>query len=132
MLMHEERLTKQELWDLAVGIVSGQVFTDRHIRPEDYERTVLAVFMPLVFADEDMITEIGKEASLLYEWMDKAGPRSMNGYPMFFSVHWLHQDQQPQLDEFIDELFERRKEVGGDTDTAPGEREQVDTEGAGS
>jgi hypothetical protein len=34
--------------------------------------------------------KMGEELGVLYAYMDKAGPRAINGYPMFFEFAMLH------------------------------------------
>lgn len=43
--------------------------------------------MPLALGAADKID--ADKVGMLYEYMDKAGPRSVNGYPCFFSFRWL-------------------------------------------
>jgi hypothetical protein len=85
--------TDQELKQLAIDIVDNKVFTDRHLR--DGESTnVYMVFMPIALgAFKDMTDEQKKGIGLLYEYYDKAGPRSFNGYPIFMSVQILSVDE---------------------------------------
>jgi hypothetical protein len=44
------------------------------------------VFMPIALgAFSEYSEEARKDIGMVYEYLDKAGPRSINGYPIFFS-----------------------------------------------
>lgn len=92
-------LTRKEWRKLSMDIADGQVFGSWDIRPEDRESTRPMVFMCLALGGLD-ITESQLIADprfpkneltpvAFYEYYDKAGPRSINGYPCFFSHHVL-------------------------------------------
>lgn len=82
--------SEEEIRRLAVDIVSGQVFTSAHIRGNDVENLLRLIFMPLVFMTDDDIEVMKKNhIHVLYEYYSKAGPRSINGYPIFMSFHVL-------------------------------------------
>lgn|SRR5262245_12708907 len=88
--------TDDELKSLASAVYHGQVFTDRSIHPQD-AYLVGSIFMALPFINGADLEEIKRNAGLLYEDMSKAGPRSINGYPMFFSLQWLDKDETSRL-----------------------------------
>lgn len=81
-------LTEKEIADLANDMYRGLIFTDRHIqRPED----VPSVFMPLIFLKEKDIEKLkANPPGMIYEYFDKAGPRSINGMPMFMSFRVIN------------------------------------------
>lgn len=92
-------LDEQELKQLAMDIVDGKVFTDRHVR-KGGEGDMPMIFMPIALGcfqteDEANLQKIG----MLYEYYDKAGPRSMNGYPVFTSLHIFPQVQLELLEQ---------------------------------
>lgn len=75
------------LAQVARDLVTGRIFTSFDCRPDD----MAMVFMPIALgafanATEEQIRDIG----LIYEHYDKAGPRSCNGQPMFFSFRLLN------------------------------------------
>lgn len=70
---------------LAKDIATNLVFTLHHIRESD-SHIVPSVFMPLALgALSDMTKEYIASIGMVYEYYDKAGSRSINGYPIFFS-----------------------------------------------
>lgn len=88
--------TDAEINELAKAIWAGQVFTTQHLRnPEDARM----VFMILAFFDESHWKSMETEnISLVYEYLDKAGPRSVNGMPNFMSAQYLNMEDHDKLD----------------------------------
>jgi len=89
----EEKPTKvpdrqpEELSQIARDIVKRQVFTDRHVRSMD-DLSLVFMVIPLG-AFKDCAKEYVEDVGMIFEYMDKAGPRSINGYPMFLSMQIL-------------------------------------------
>ena len=87
--------TDDELKQLAIDVYSGHVFCDWMINPGNPEAAAAdlrMVFMVLALMSQEQAEEwIEKsEPSMLYEYMEKAGPRSVNGMPGFFSMQSLN------------------------------------------
>lgn len=83
----------EELHEIAVGIAQNAIFTDRHIAPRDGRMTSM-IFMPLGFLDRKQLLHLQRKQrpGLIYAKMADAGPRAVNGYPMFFTCSMLHPD----------------------------------------
>ncbi len=80
-------MTDQEIKQLAEDMYKGLVFTDRHIMVQE---ELISVFMALALMKEEQIEEIRKNPpGMIYEYMEKAGPRSVNGNPMFLSFRMI-------------------------------------------
>lgn len=86
-----DRKTSAELSEIARGIVANEIFTDRHIAPGD-ERLLPIVFAPLGFLDRKQVLELQRKQrpGMMFAKMAQAGPRAINGYPMFFELTLLH------------------------------------------
>jgi len=101
--------TDEELKQLALDILEGRVFTDRHCS-EPYE--ISMVFMPLVFLDEAGIEQLkADDPGMVYEYLTEAGPRSCNGLPNFFSMKLLSQDGTKKVMAIYDQLKEARSKA---------------------
>ena len=97
---------QEKLDELAKDIAMNKIFTSAHMREADWATVMGMVFMPLAlgaFAPKKKKEfEVGalqeeemelQDIGLFYEYWDKAGPRSINGYPIFWSCSVLnHED----------------------------------------
>lgn len=86
-----QQKSNAELKQLAMELADGKIFCDRHVSDENL---MPVIFMPIslgAFAGEDKkkIMDIG----LIYEYLSEAGPRSINGYPIFFSMRTLSKEE---------------------------------------
>ena len=105
-------LSEQELSQLAKDIAMNLVFTSNHIRGYDVSSTIGMVFMPVLFgAFSDMTEEARKDIGMLYEYYDKAGPRAVNGYPIFWSFRILNAKDRKVVWEKYDKIQEALKSV---------------------
>ena len=88
-------LTDEEIKKLADDIYKGLIYTDSHIQnPSDVPR----VFMPLLLLQKEHIEEFeANPPGMIYEYMDKAGPMSVNGMPMFLSVRFLNKEDAKKV-----------------------------------
>jgi hypothetical protein len=55
--------------------------------------------------------EFTQQIGVLWEWMSKAGPRAINGYPTFFSVRLLHRDDWERARKAIIREQKRREDI---------------------
>jgi len=56
----------------------------------------------MYFMEKEDLLDIAKHSAMLYEYMDKAGPRAINGYPCFFSMRILWKENWEDLCNLID------------------------------
>jgi hypothetical protein len=81
-------LPVEEKKKFVLALVNGGVFTDHHIRKPEM---IPMVFMPIALgalsgSSESYIKSIG----LIYEYMDAAQSRSIDGMPTFFSCRMMN------------------------------------------
>ena len=101
--------TNKEINELAQAIDQGRVFTSAQVnRSED----VSMVFMALALAGPEF-SKWAKEndISVVYEFLDKAGPRSINGYPCFFSFRCVSKDDWAKVLALLQKMETVRKAV---------------------
>lgn len=100
--------TKEELKKLAIDIVEGRVFGTWNLS-EDAPTSM--VFMTLAFMGQEQLDSM-KERDVvhIYEHISEAGPRSVNGMPMFMSHKELTRQEADELNPLIQRLEEMRKE----------------------
>lgn len=95
----------EELNKLAKDIATNLVFTSNHIRDNHLTGSI---FMPLILGAMSNFSEEGiKSVGMVYEYFDKAGPRAINGYPMFMSCAFLNQKDT----EYVWEKYNKIKSV---------------------
>ena len=94
--------TGEEIKQIALDLFKGAIFTDRHL--QDIE-DIRMVFMVLSFMDGERIKELqANPPGLIYEYISEAGPRSVNGMPVFMSLKMLTQDDTKKMFEHYEQL----------------------------
>lgn len=94
---------------IAVGIKEGRVWTSNHCRDVDELRMS---FMILALMEKDDLGElIAGGVHTFFEWMDKAGPRSINGLPCFFSCDYLNKEDWEKVKATHDALVKAEDSV---------------------
>lgn len=89
----------------------GLIFSDRHV-PERDSHLLGNIFMPLMFgAFENYPKEEVDKIGMVYEYLDKAGPRSTNGYPNFMSFRLLSKEDTTRLVAKVLEIRQAREGV---------------------
>ena len=131
--------TDDELKTIARDIIDEKIFTDRHLG-QDAGYMVQMVFMPVMLMGptanttgvEDEVAkkrieleyEVSrrdvetkyyeqylKEIGMIYEYMDKAMPRGINGYPIFGSCGFLSIDDYERMIVFYKKYKELKEEM---------------------
>ncbi len=80
--------TEEDLKQIAKCLWAKQIFCDRDIRKEERDNMIGSIFMPIMLGG--LNKEVVKELGLIFEYYDKSAPRSINGYPIFFSCQLLN------------------------------------------
>jgi hypothetical protein len=102
-------LPPDELKQLAVDFKEGRVFSDRHVtNPQD----ISMVFLVLLFMDKEDIDQLKQDnLGMIFEYISKAGPRAVNGMPMFTSARYLNRSDTKLLFEMVTKLETAEKEA---------------------
>jgi hypothetical protein len=88
-----------KLKDLARAYVRQEIFTDRQCRdPQD----IRMVFMPIIFGALEQVDL--STVGLIYEFMNEASPRSINGMPTFLSMRLLNREDAKKMADFAMKL----------------------------
>ena len=105
--------TDEELRQLAIDVYHGHVFCD--FMCED-PKMLPMVFMVLALmpADDAKKWFEENEPSMVYEYFDKAGPRSVNGMPGFFSMQFLNAADHEAWADILDRYVKLQEEFTGD------------------
>lgn len=82
------RLGDDELRKFVVDVLAGRVFTSAQVRDQSL---ISMIFMPLALgALHEYVPESLLIIGVLWEYLEQALPRGINGYPMFTSVRMMH------------------------------------------
>jgi hypothetical protein len=105
------RMSDDQLREFICGVVDRRIFTIHDIHQRD-ECLIPAVFMPIIFGpfnhyNPDSLKRVG----CVYEYYDKALPRSINGYPCFTSMRLMHAEDWKRAQAAIVAEIERRKNI---------------------
>jgi hypothetical protein len=104
-----KRATKsdEELKQIAKDLWAGKIFSDRNIPFFGNSNILFSVFMPLLFMDKKAIKSLQREkVNFIYEYLDKAGPRAINGMPMFMSCRVLVEPETKKMFEYYNKFKE--------------------------
>jgi hypothetical protein len=105
---------KVNLRALALDIVEGKVFGSWSLRNPD--KDLQLVFMVLLFCKKG---DIPKDTGAIYEYMDRAGPTSINGMPTFFSCGFLTQAEYKEVCVYVQEIRKIRESFLQPNDEKP-------------
>ena len=96
-------MEEKELKQLAIEISENKVFGTFHIKDCTVDKTTM-VFMPLLFMEDESKQElIDNEITHIYEYVEKAGPRSINGMPVFMSFRTISKTDWGKTCKYIKE-----------------------------
>lgn len=106
-------LTDKEIANLANDMYRGLIFTDRHVqRHED----VPSVFMPLILLKEEDIEKLkANPPGMIYEYLDQAGPRAINGMPVFWSFRMIGTEDATKVMERYKKIKQAVEDVNKST-----------------
>lgn len=82
-----EKLDQEDLKQFAIALTEGRVFTSAHLRRDG---DLLSSFMVLALIDPPPPPDFLDKVGVVWEWMDRAAPRAVNGNPCFFSARFMH------------------------------------------
>lgn len=101
----------EELRQIGKDLYEGKIFTDRHCREAN---EIPMVFMVLALTPPDQINELLEklgENPMIFEYMDKAGPRSVNGLPTFLSMQTLSTEETEKVYNYYVKFMEAAESV---------------------
>lgn len=101
--------TPKELKEIAVGIVEGNIFSSLSIPPGEADNLIHLIFMPLIFLTDEQREElIAKKPAVIFAHLKDAGPRAVNGYPIFMNMEVLGREEADQLVKYMEEYVSWR------------------------
>lgn len=110
-----ERMTPKEITDMGVALWKNEIFCDVFLPPGS-ENLVGSVFMPLMFINrEHLSAHIEAGFHHVWEFISAAAPRSINGYPSFFSMNFIHFEDLEAAFEHMKKVERVMKELNGES-----------------
>ena len=118
----------KELKEIAKDMYHNVIFSNMHIRPNDSHLT-MSIFMTFAMIGPGMHSDGERESAIdgvleeefynkwlenigmIYEYMEKASPRGINGYPMFMSVNYLDKEDTKKVLEYYDKYKELQEKL---------------------
>lgn len=96
-MVPREPMTDEEVNEFAKRIYRNEVFTSWMIHKGE-EHLIDCIFMPLIFMDDVTRKQLQAE-KITHFWaeMSEAGPRSINGYPIFMGMGTLTQSDSERI-----------------------------------
>ena len=105
-----EARTDTQLKQLALDVVEGRVFVSWQLGSNN-ESLVNSVFMPLLFMTEEQVQEMKRHKVVqLYEYLEKAGQKAIDGFPMFMSMQMLTEAEIEPLQTHIARAMQLKAE----------------------
>jgi hypothetical protein len=90
--------TPEELKQIAIDLRAGRIWSDRH----DDGRGLDAFSMLFLLADDAFRASMKENLpGFVFEYLEKAGPRSVNDQPRFFSMQML---SRPDTEKMFENL----------------------------
>lgn len=103
-------MSDEELAQFVLGVCDDKIFTMHHIPAGKRENMAGMVFVPLILgAFQGWFEAELEKVGTVWEYMTEAGPRSVNGYPTFYSCRLMHTDDWVRACRAIDKELARRK-----------------------
>lgn len=81
-------VSPEQMKEFVLGVCDNRIFTDRHLSEDEVKNNLSLVFMPLMFGALDSIQM--DTIGCIWEYWSEAGPRSVNGKPIFFSMRLMN------------------------------------------
>jgi hypothetical protein len=99
----KDPLTAEEVNDFARRIYRHEIFTS-WMAPQEM---IGSIFMPLHFMSEEQMKEVIAEGGhSMWAEMSSAGPRSINGYPIFMTLNIWNEDNAKRIHKRVLEIVD--------------------------
>lgn len=110
-------MTDQQIRKLAIDIAAGQVFGSWQV---GNVRDLGMVFMVLALGGEELHESLKVNRTVhVYEYLCEAGPRSVNGMPIFMSMRRVSESEWAKLVPLMQRLEKRQQAFVGDMVSEP-------------
>jgi hypothetical protein len=104
-------MSEPERRQLALDIMDGKVFGSWNLDPDEARNVIGMIFLPLSLG-----ANVPKGVAHIYEYLSQAGPRAINGNPIFMSFRVLLKEDAKALFPMMEELKKQRDAFLGGED----------------
>lgn len=95
----------EDLKRIASDLAHGKIFTTQHQYLIDHPDNISTVFMPLSFMKPEDSKEFWeKRPGMLFEALENANSRSVDGLPIFFSMQVLNEADAKKVFDYYQEI----------------------------
>lgn len=109
---HVPRMEDDELRKFVLGWCDGKLFSTAHEQLRRQPHHIPSVFMVAAFGGfADCSKTYLDEIGIIWEWIDEALPRAINGMPMFMSCKVMHKEDWSRARVAINNELDRRREI---------------------
>lgn len=104
-----QTLPEEKVKEIALGIDAGQIYTNWHL-PDQGEMS--SVFMPLGLGALDNLSQ-GElnDVGMVFEYLEKQAPRSINGMPVFFSMHLVNMEDAGKIRGYLEKIGQAKNNL---------------------
>lgn len=103
------KTSDEDLKKFVRGYCDGHIFTSGELQDP---KLLEMVFMPLISEEgAEILKEEIDDVGLIWEWISKAGPRAVNGYPTFTSFNVMNMEDAKRAAKAIKKELQRRNEM---------------------
>jgi hypothetical protein len=100
----QEPMGEADLRQLAIDVMAGNVYGSWMMNEHELPDILGMVFMPLILG-----AKLPPNAAHVYEYMNQAGPRAINGMPTFMSCRVLIEEDSKKLKPLLEELVAQQE-----------------------
>lgn len=103
--------TREELIQIARDFKNEKIFSDRHLQIHGADKSMLtSVFMPILFFSKEQFEQLQDDPpGIIYEYLDKAGPMAINGFPIFMSLQILNREDTKTMIDLMHKMIDAEK-----------------------
>jgi hypothetical protein len=104
-------LSDDKLREFVLALADGRIFTSAQL-PKGQDHLLPMIFMPVAMGSfADVAKRDLENIGVIYEYTNQAGPRAINGYPMFHSLRVLNKSDWERARAATEKELERRKDI---------------------
>lgn len=119
-LTEVKRVSAEKLQEIFRDVQENKIFTSAHLLDKELPTLLPLVFLPIALGALDGVPEeVKDQMGILWQYLDKAGPRTVNGLPVFTEFNVLHKEDWFILSKMVREAVLSEANTTLDTEDVP-------------